>query len=179
MSDYVVRATAADGQILAFAADTSEMVEEARRRHQTTPVATAALGRTLTAAAMMACQMKGEKEELTIQIQGSGPIGRIIVVASGGEMVRGYVENPQIDLPLNEKGKLDVAGALGVGVMSITKDLGMREPYVGSTHLVSGEIAEDLAYYFTVSEQIPSAVALGLWCTRIRQSGQREAIFFK
>ena len=162
MSDYVVRATAADGQILAFAADTSEMVEEARRRHQTTPVATAALGRTLTAAAMMACQMKGEKEELTIQIQGSGPIGRIIVVASGGEMVRGYVENPQIDLPLNEEGKLDLAGALGVGVMSITKDLGMREPYVGSTHLVSGEIAEDLAYYFTVSEQIPSAVALGV-----------------
>lgn len=162
MGDYVLRGTAADGQILAFAAVTSEMVEEARRRHGTSPVASAALGRTMTAAAMMACQLKNAKEELTIQIEGSGPLERIIVTANGAGDVRGYVKQPRVDLPLNAKGKLDVAEAVGLGVMSITKDLGLREPYVGSTHLVSSEIAEDLAYYFTASEQIPSAVALGV-----------------
>lgn len=162
MSDYVLRGTAADGQILAFAAVTSEMVEEARRRHGTTPVATAALGRTMTASAMMACQLKGAKESLTIQVEGSGPIGKIITIADGTGAVRGYVKEPKVDLPLNSKGKLDVAEAVGIGVMSITKDLGLREPYVGSTHLISSEIAEDLAYYFTASEQIPSAVALGV-----------------
>ena len=162
MSDYVLRGTAADGQILAFAAVTSEMVDEARRRHGTTPVATAALGRTMTASAMMACQLKGAKESLTIQIEGSGPIGKIITIADGTGAVRGYVKEPNVDLPLNSKGKLDVAEAVGIGVMSITKDLGLREPYVGSTHLISSEIAEDLAYYFTASEQIPSAVALGV-----------------
>ena len=162
MGDYVLRGTAADGQILAFAAVTSEMVDEARRRHGTTPVATAALGRTMTASAMMACQLKGAGESITIQIDGSGPIGKIITVADGTGAVRGYVQQPQVDLPPKAKGKLDVAGAVGLGVMSITKDLGMREPYVGSIHLVSSEIAEDLAYYFTVSEQVPSAVALGV-----------------
>lgn len=162
MGDYVLRGTAADGQILAFAAITSDMVEEARKRHQTSPVASAALGRTMTAAAMMACQLKGSREELTIQIDGSGPLGRIIVAANGEGNVRGYVHQPRVDLPLNAKGKLDVAEAVGLGVMQITKDLGLKEPYVGSTHLVTSEIAEDLAYYFTVSEQIPSAVALGV-----------------
>ncbi|MCI8632838.1 MAG: Hsp33 family molecular chaperone HslO [Lachnospiraceae bacterium] len=162
MSDYVLRGMAADGQILAFAAVTSEMVEEARKRHGTTPVATAALGRTMTAAAMMACQLKGTKESLTIQIEGSGPIGKIITTADGSGAVRGYVSQPKVELPPKEKGKLDVAAAVGIGVMNIVKDLGLKEPYVGSTHLVSSEIAEDLAYYFTVSEQIPSAVALGV-----------------
>ncbi len=162
MSDYVLRGMAADGQILAFAAVTSEMVEEARKRHGTTPVATAALGRTMTAAAMMACQLKGAKETLTIQIEGSGPIGKIITTADGNGAVRGYVSQPKVELPPKEKGKLDVAAAVGIGVMNIVKDLGLKEPYVGSTHLVSSEIAEDLAYYFTASEQIPSAVALGV-----------------
>lgn len=162
MSDYVLRGMAADGQILAFAAVTSEMVEEARRRHGTTPVATAALGRTMTAAAMMACQLKGKRETLTIQIEGSGPIGKIIATADGDGAVRGYVSHPKVDLPPKEKGKLDVGAAVGIGVMNIVKDLGLKEPYVGSTHLVSSEIAEDLAYYFTASEQIPSAVALGV-----------------
>lgn len=162
MSDYVLRGMAADGQILAFAAVTSEMVEEARRRHGTTPVATAALGRTMTAAAMMACQLKGKRETLTIQIEGSGPIGKIIATADGDGAVRGYVSQPKVDLPPKEKGKLDVGAAVGIGVMNIVKDLGLKEPYVGSTHLVSSEIAEDLAYYFTASEQIPSAVALGV-----------------
>ena len=162
MGDYVIRGTAADGQILAFAADTTEMVEEARRRHGLTPTATAALGRTLTAAAMMACQLKNSEESVTIQLEGSGPIGRVVAVADGEGRVRGYVDNPEVDLPLNKQGKLDVGGAIGIGVMNITKDLGLKEPYTGSTHLVSSEVAEDLAYYFTVSEQIPSAVSLGV-----------------
>ena len=114
------------------------------------------------AAAMMACQLKGAKESLTIQIEGSGPLGKIIAIADGTGAVRGYVKEPNVELPLKAPGKLDVAEAVGIGVMSITKDLGLREPYVGSTHLISSEIAEDLAYYFTASEQIPSAVALGV-----------------
>ena len=162
MNDYVLRGTAADGQILAFAAVSTDMVEEARRRHDTSPVATAALGRTMTAAAMMACQMKGENETLTIQVQGAGPLHHVTAVADGAGRIRGYVGDPHVDLPLNEKGKLDVAEAVGIGIMQITRDLGMREPYVGTTHLVSSEIAEDLAYYFTTSEQLPSAVALGV-----------------
>lgn len=162
MNDYVLRGAAADGQILAFAAVSTDMVEEARRRHDTSPVATAALGRTMTAAAMMACQMKGEKETLTIQVQGAGPLHHVTAVADGAGRIRGYVGDPHVDLPLNEKGKLDVAEAVGIGIMQITRDLGMREPYVGTTHLVSSEIAEDLAYYFTTSEQLPSAVALGV-----------------
>ena len=128
MGDYVIRGTAADGQILAFAADTTEMVEEARRRHGLTPTATAALGRTLTAAAMMACQLKNSEESVTIQLEGSGPIGRVVAVADGEGRVRGYVDNPEVDLPLNKQGKLDVGGAIGIGVMNITKDLGLKEP---------------------------------------------------
>ena len=160
--DYAIRGTAADGQVLAFAVSTARMVEEARRRHHTKPVVTAALGRCMSAVSMMSLQLKGKDEEISIQIKGSGPIGGISVVANGEGDVRGYAEVPDVELPLNKKGKLDVAEALGIGVMSIVKDLGLKEPYVGSTHLVTSEIAEDLAYYFTASEQIPSAVALGV-----------------
>ncbi len=161
MSDYVLRGMAANGQILCFAADTSELTEDARLRHQMKPLASVALGRTMAAAAMMACQLKKSEEMLTIQIEGNGPIEKIEVIADGAGRVRGYVNKPELEMPLNSKGKLDVAGALGIGVMSITKDLGLKDPYTGSTHLITSEIAEDLAYYFTVSEQLPSAVALG------------------
>mgnify|MGYP000103118563 CR=1 FL=1 len=164
--DYMLRATAAEGQILAFACTSRATVEEARARHNTTPVVTAALGRSLTAAAMMGWQMKGEKDQLTLRIEGSGPIGMINVDANRRGEVWGFAKNSAVDLPLNQKGKLDVAGAIGVGVMSIIKDLGMKEPYCGQTHLITSEIAEDLAYYFTASEQVPSAVALGVLVDR-------------
>ncbi len=162
MSDYLVHGTAGDGQILAFACDTAELVETARLRHGTHPVATAALGRALSAAAMMAAQLKNDEETITLRFEGNGPLERTVALCDGAGRLRGYVENPAVDLPLNEKGKLDVAGAVGVGVLTITKDLGLKEPYTGSSHLVTSEIAEDLAYYFTVSEQIPSAVSLGV-----------------
>lgn len=162
MKDYVIHGTAADGLIIAFAAVTTELSEEAHRRHNTEPTASAALGRLLSASAMMACQLKDENETLTLHVEGNGPLGKVIAVADGAGRVRGFVDHPETSLPLNEKGKLDVAGAVGIGVMQITKDLGLREPYTGSTHLVTSEIAEDLAYYFTASEQIPSAVALGV-----------------
>lgn len=162
MGDYMIRATAADGQILAFAAVTSEMVEEARRRHHTSPVASAALGRTMTAAAMMGWQLKTKTDTLTIQVDGDGPLERIVAVANNQGEIKGYVHHPEVELPLNAKGKLDVGGAVGLGVMSIIHDIGMKEPYIGRTHLVSSEIAEDLAYYYTASEQIPSAVSLGV-----------------
>ena len=162
MGDYMIRATAADGQILAFAVVTSEMVEEARRRHHTSPVASAALGRTMTAAAMMGWQLKTNTDTLTIQVDGDGPLERIVAVANNQGEIKGYVHHPEVELPLNAKGKLDVGGAVGLGVMSIIHDIGMKEPYIGRTHLVSSEIAEDLAYYYTASEQIPSAVSLGV-----------------
>lgn len=158
----MVRATAADGQILAFAAITGNTVEEARRRHHTAPVVSAALGRTMTAAAMMGWQLKNEKDTITLQIDGDGPIEKTVVVADNAGHIKGYVHHPDVDLPLNQKGKLDVARAVGLGVLSIIKDIGLREPYTGQTHLISSEIAEDLAYYFTASEQVPSAVALGV-----------------
>lgn len=164
--DYMLRATAAKDQILAFACITKETVEEARKRHRTSPVVTAALGRSLTAAAMMGWQMKGQQDQLTFRIEGSGPIGLINADANNRGEVWGFARNPRVELPLNHKGKLDVAGAIGLGVMSIIKDLGLKEPYCGQTHLVSSEIAEDLAYYFTVSEQVPSAVALGVLVDR-------------
>ena len=164
--DYMLRATAAQDQILAFACTTRHTVEEARSRHDTSPVVTAALGRSLTAAAMMGWQMKGDKDQLTLRIEGSGPIAMINVDANRKGEVWGYAKNSQVDLPLNARGKLDVAGAIGVGVMSIIKDLGLKEPYCGQTHWVTSEIAEDLAYYFTASEQVPSAVALGVLVDR-------------
>lgn len=174
MSDYIIRATAADGQIRAFAATTRELVEYARSAHNTSPVATAALGRLLTAGAMMGVMMKGEKDLLTIKIEGDGPIQGLTVTADSKGNVKGYVFNPEVMLPPNEKGKLDVGGALGIGVLSVIKDIGLKEPYVGQTILVTSEIAEDLTYYFATSEQTPSSVALGVLMNKdntVRQAG--------
>lgn len=162
MSDYIVRATAANSQIRAFAVTSRDLVEEARSRHNLSPVATAALGRLLTAGSMMGSMMKGEKDLLTLQIKCSGPIGGLTVTADPKANVKGYVVNPDVMLPPNEKGKLDVGKALDLGVMNVIKDMGLKEPYVGQTHLVSGEIAEDLTYYYATSEQVPSSVALGV-----------------
>ena len=173
-TDYLVRATAAGGQVRAFAATTRNTVEQARKAHNTSPVATAALGRLLTGGAMMGAMMKGEKDLLTIKIEGDGPIKGLMVTADSQGRVKGYAFRPQVMLPPNAKGKLDVGGALGVGVLSVIKDLGMKEPYVGQTILVSGEVAEDLTYYFATSEQTPSSVALGVLMNRentVRQAG--------
>lgn len=161
MSDYLIRAIAFGGKLRAFAANTTAIVEEMRARHGTTPVATAALGRTATAGVMMGAMLKGE-ERLTIQVKGDGPIGQIVVDANAKGEVRGYVDNPQVDLPLNARGKLDVAGAVGEGELYVIKDLGLKEPYRGSIPIVSGELGEDFTYYFAKSEQTPSAVALGV-----------------
>lgn len=174
MTDYIVRATAAEGQIRAFASTTRELVETARAAHNTSPVATAALGRLLTAAGMMGVMMKGEKDLLTIKIQGDGPIGGLTVTADAKGDVKGYAFNPGVMLPPNAKGKLDVGGALGVGVLSVIRDVGLKEPYVGQTILVTGEIAEDLTYYYATSEQTPSSVALGVLMNTdntVRQAG--------
>lgn len=174
MSDYIIRATAAEGQIRAFAATTKELVEYARAAHNTSPVATAALGRLLTAGAMMGVMMKGEKDLLTIKIEGDGPIGGLTVTADSRGNVKGYAIHPEVMLPPNDKGKLDVGGALGIGVLSVIKDIGLKEPYVGQTILVTSEIAEDLTYYFATSEQTPSSVALGVLMNRentVRQAG--------
>lgn len=174
MSDYIIRATAAEGQIRAFAATTKELVEYARAAHNTSPVATAALGRLLTAGAMMGVMMKGEKDLLTIKIEGDGPIGGLTVTADSRGNVKGYAFHPEVMLPPNDKGKLDVGGALGIGVLSVIKDIGLKEPYVGQTILVTSEIAEDLTYYFATSEQTPSSVALGVLMNRentVRQAG--------
>ncbi len=162
MSDYIVRATAADNQIRAFAATTRELTEHARSIHNTSPIATAALGRLLTAGAMMGSMMKGTNDLLTLQIKSEGPIEGLTVTADSSANVKGYVYNPSVMLPPSPLGKLDVGGALGAGVLSVIKDMGLKDPYVGQTELVSGEIAEDLTYYYAVSEQVPSSVALGV-----------------
>lgn len=160
--DYLIRATAAGGKVRAIAVRTKNIVEELRVRHQTTPTATAALGRTVTAALMMGIMLKGE-EKLTVQVKGGGPIGQIVADANAKGEVRGYVDNPEVDLPLNAVGKLDVAGAVGTeGFLYIIKDLGLKEPYRGSIPIISGELGEDFTYYFAQSEQTPSAVALGV-----------------
>ena len=174
MTDYIVRATAAQGQIRAFAATTRGLTEFARNAHNTSPVATAALGRLLTGGAMMGAMMKGEKDLLTIKIEGDGPIGGLTVTADSRGNIKGYVFHPEVMLPPSGQGKLDVGGALGIGVLTVIKDIGLKEPYVGQTILVSGEIAEDLTYYFATSEQTPSSVALGVLMNRentVRQAG--------
>lgn len=174
MGDYIVRATAANNQVRVFAATTRDLVEEARNIHQTSPVATAALGRLLTAGAMMGSMMKGEDDLLTLQIRGDGPIGGITVTADAKAGVKGYVHNPDVMLPPNEEHKLDVGGAVGNGFLQVIKDMGLKEPYVGQTKLISGEIAEDLTCYFAVSEQIPSSVGLGVLMNKdntVRQAG--------
>lgn len=161
MGDYIVRAAAANTQIRAFAAVTTELVEEARRRHGTSPVATAALGRLLTGGVMMGSMMKNEEDMLTLQIKCSGQIGGLTVTADSQGNVKGYVHNPDVMLP-SKNGKLDVGGALGQGVLTVIKDMGLKEPYSGQTILQTGEIAEDLTYYFATSEQVPSSVGLGV-----------------
>ena len=161
MKDYIVRATAANAQIRAFAASTTELVEEARTRHNTSPVATAALGRLLTAGAMMGSMMKNPTDVLTLQVQCGGPIGGRTVTADSKGEVKGYVHNPDVMLP-PKNGKLDVGGALGPGFLNVIKDMGLKEPYSGQTILQTGEIAEDLTYYFATSEQVPSSVGLGV-----------------
>jgi len=174
MTDYIVRATAAEGQIRAFAATTRTMVEEGRKAHNTSPVATAALGRLLTAGAMMGIMMKGDQDVLTLQIKGSGPIGGITVTADSQGRAKGYVDNPEVLLPANAKGKLDVGGAVGEGMLRVIKDMGLKEPYVGQTVLQTGEIAEDLTYYFANSEQVPSSVGLGVLMSKentVKQAG--------
>ena len=174
MSDYIVRATAADSQIRAFAITSRDLVEKARQIHNTSPVATAALGRSLSAGAMMGSMMKGEQDLLTLQIRGDGPLGGITVTANSKAQVKGYVNEPAVLIPANAKGKLDVSGAIGNGMLQVIRDLGMKEPYVGQTELQTGEIAEDLTYYFATSEQVPSSVGLGVLLNRdntVRQAG--------
>ncbi len=174
MTDYIVRATAADAYLRVFAATTRDMVETARQAHNTSPVATAALGRLLTAGAMMGPMMKGDDDVLTLKINGDGPIEGIVVTANANADVKGYVYNPEVLIHANAKGKLDVAGAVGIGVLQVIKDIGLKEPYVGETILISSEIAEDLTYYFATSEQVPSSVALGVLMNRdntVRRAG--------
>ena len=174
MNDYIIRATAANDQIRAFAAVTTEMVETAREHHNTSPVATAALGRLLTAGTMMGSMMKGEKDVLTLQIKAGGPLQGITVTADSQGNVKGYVGNPDVCIPANSKGKLDVAGAVGPGFLTVIKDMGLKEPYSGQVMLQTCEIAEDLTYYFATSEQVPSAVGLGVLMNKnntVRQAG--------
>ena len=174
MTDYIVRATAAGAQIRAFACTTREMVEHARSAHNTSPVVTAALGRLLSAGAMMGSMLKGEKDLLTLQIKGDGPVNGITVTADSHGNVKGYANVPDVILPANAIGKLDVAGALGQGILSVIKDMGLKEPYVGQTELQTGEIAEDLTYYFATSEQVPSCVGLGVLMEKdntVKQAG--------
>ena len=173
MGDYIVRATAAGGQVRAFAATTKGLVEEAKERHNMSPIATVALGRLLTGGAMMGAMMKNDADILTVQIKGNGPIGSMTVTANPKGEVKGFVGNPQVMLPLKD-GKLDIADAVGIGVLSVIKDIGLKEPYVGDTILITSEIADDLTYYFANSEQVPSSVGLGVLMNKdntVRQAG--------
>ena len=172
--DYIVRGTAANGQIRCFAAYTKDMVEMARTSHDTSPTATAALGRLLTAGAMMGVMMKGDKNLLTLQIKSGGPIDGITVTADSKGTVKGYVGNPKIMVPASDKGKLDVGAVVGVGFLNVIMDLGMKEPYVSQTMLQTSEIAEDLTYYFATSQQTPSTVGLGVLMNKdntVKQAG--------
>ncbi len=162
MENYVIRATAAEGTVRAFAAVTTEMVRKAQKTHGLSHVASAALGRALTAAVMMSKLLKNRNDTITLQVKGEGPLGGIVVVADTIGNVKGYVYNPDAYVPLNEKGKLDVGAAIGKsGYLNVIKDFGLKEPYIGYVPLVTGEIGEDVAYYFAYSEQVPSVVALG------------------
>ena len=173
--DYIVRGSAAGQMVRAFAATTRETCEHARKIHGLSPVAAAALGRTMTAALMMGAMMKGEKDVLTLQFAGDGPIGGITVTAGSDGTVKGYVENPTVLLPPNAAGHFDVGGAVGKGFLHVLRDTGLKEPYAGEVEIQTGEIAQDLAYYFAVSEQVPSVVALGVLINRedgtVREAG--------
>ena len=172
--DYIVRAVAADKQIRAFAITSREMVETARQHHNTSPVATAALGRLLTGGAMMGVMMKGEKDMLTLMMKGDGPINGVTVTADSKGNVKGYVGNPNVLIPANYAGKLDGGAAIGYGTLTVIKDMGLKEPYVSQVPLGTSEVAEDLTYYFASSEQVPSAVRLGVLMSKdntVKQAG--------
>lgn len=174
MSDKIIKFLAHEGRISVICANTTEMVEEARKIHDMSPVVTAAFGRLLTITAIMATEMKGSKDKLTVQLKGNGPIGVMIATANNKPIVKGYATNPVVELPLNEDGKLDVGGAVGYeGYINVVKDIGLKDPYIGISPLVSGEIAEDFANYFVNSEQRNSAVALGVLVDKngVRASG--------
>ena len=163
MNDKIIKCLAYNGKISVICANTTELVEKARKIHDLSPVTTAAFGRLLTITALMGNEMKNEKDKLTIQVKGNGPIGMMVTVANNFPVVKGYVANPVIDLPLNEDGKLDVGGAVGhSGFINVIKDIGMKEPYIGVSTITSGEIAEDFAEYFAKSEQKNTAIALGV-----------------
>lgn len=174
MKDYIVRATAADKQVRAFAITSKVLVEEARQRHNTSPVATAALGRLLSAGAMMGVMMKGEKDILTLMMKGDGPINGVTVTADSKGRVKGYVGNPNVLIPPNYAGKLDVGAAIGYGTLTVIKDMGLKEPYASQVPLGTSEVAEDLTYYFASSEQVPSSVGLGVLMEKnntVKQAG--------
>lgn len=160
--DTLIRGNSVDGTIRIFVAITTDLVNEMHKIHDTSATASAALGRLLTGAAMMGAHLKSEDDATTLQVKGDGPIGLMVAVTDSQSRVRGYMANPHADLPENEKGKLDVGTAVGRGYLSVIRDLGLKEPYIGQTPLVSGEIAEDLTYYYATSEQVPSAIALGV-----------------
>lgn len=174
MADYLVRATAAGAQIRAFAVTSRDLVEYARLSHDTSPVVTAALGRLMTGAVMMGSMLKGEQDMLTLQIHGAGPVHGLTVTADAKGNVKGYADNPQAMMPPNRLGKLDVGGVIGAGVLTVMKDMGLKEPYASTIELKSGEIGDDLTYYFAASEQVPSSVALGVLMDKnntVRQAG--------
>lgn len=174
MSDYLIRATAADAQIRAFALTSRDLVETARSRHNLSPVVTAALGRLMTGAVMMGSMLKGEKDMLTLQVNGDGPVGGLTVTADSVGNVKGYANAPQAMMPPNANGKLDVGGVIGNGYLTVIKDMGMKEPYSSQVALQSGEIGDDLTYYFAASEQVPSCVALGVLMEKnntVKQAG--------
>ena len=174
MSDKIIKFLAHGGRVSVICADTTQMVEEARKIHDMSPVVTAAFGRLLTITSIMATEMKGSKDKLTVQLKGNGPIGVMIATANNKPTVKGYAANPVVEMSLNEDGKLDVSGAVGYeGYINVVKDIGLKDPYIGISPLVSGEIAEDFANYFVNSEQRNSAVALGVLVDKngVRASG--------
>lgn len=174
MHDYMVRATAAGARIRAFACTTKELVEEARKAHNTSPVVTAGLGRLLSAGCMMGSMLKGEDDLITLIVRGDGPLQGLTVTADSKGRVKGYPLVPDVILPANAVGKLDVGGAVGRGYLKVIRDMGLKEPYVGQTELQTGEIAEDLTYYFALSEQVPSSVGLGVLMEKdntVKQAG--------
>ena len=174
MHDYMVRATAAGARIRAFACTTKELVEEARKAHNTSPVVTAGLGRLLSAGCMMGSMLKGDDDLITLIVRGDGPLQGLTVTADSKGRVKGYPLVPDVILPANAVGKLDVGGAVGRGYLKVIRDMGLKEPYVGQTELQTGEIAEDLTYYFALSEQVPSSVGLGVLMEKdntVKQAG--------
>lgn len=174
MADYIVRATAANAQIRAFAITSRDTVEHARSAHDLSPVVTAALGRLMTGGVMMGSMLKGEKDLLTLQIGGKGPVHGLTVTADPAGHVKGYADCPQAMMPPNSAGKLDVGGVIGKGTLTVIKDMGLKEPYSSTVALQTGEIGDDLTYYFAASEQVPSVVALGVLMDRnntVKQAG--------